>query len=315
MAMPIEDVLRIGTRGSALALWQARYIQGRLTQAHPGLNVELVEIHTRGDQDRESPLAAIGGQGLFTKEIQRALLDRKVDVAVHSLKDLPTAQASGLMLAAVPEREEVADALVSPRYPSLSALPAGATVGTGSLRRQAQLLHVRPDLKVVPVRGNVETRLGKATRGDLDAVILAAAGLRRLGLSRHIQALLGPPDFLPAPGQGALGIECRSDDDRTRGLLSAIDDPGIHRCVEIERAVMAELEAGCLIPLGAWAREEQGRLVLDASVVDPRGLERIRVQRAAPLAETTGLALGIAQALRALGAERLLAAGREAAAT
>jgi hydroxymethylbilane synthase len=314
MANAGEGTLRIGTRGSPLALWQARHVAERLGGAHPGLRVDLVEIRTRGDRDRETPLTAIGGQGLFTKEIQRALLAGDVDVAVHSLKDLPTAGVPGLMLGAVPPREDVADVLVSPRHASLAAMPAGATVGTGSLRRRAQLLHVRPDLNVVGVRGNVETRLGRATGGDLDAVILAAAGLRRLGLAQHLEIPLGPPDFLPAPGQGALGIECRAGDERTRRLLGSLDDPSAHRCVRLERAVMAELEAGCLIPLGCWAREEAGGLAVDASVVDPSGRERVAVhRRGVPTdADAVALATAVVRALRALGADRLLASGREA---
>jgi hydroxymethylbilane synthase len=303
--------LRIGTRGSPLALWQARHVAARLEAAHPGLGVELVQIRTRGDQDRETPLTAIGGQGVFTKEIQRALLAGEVDVAVHSLKDLPTAGVPGLTLGAVPEREDITDALVSPRHGDVGALPPGATVGTGSLRRRAQLLHVRPDLKVVHVRGNVETRLGKATSGELDAVILAAAGLRRLGLDAHIAARLGPPDFLPAPGQGALGIECRLDDAPTRERLSALDDAATHRAVAVERAIMAELEAGCLIPLGCWARAEADGLAVDASVVDPSGRERIAVQRRGSLDGGDSLADAVVRALRALGADRLLAAGRD----
>src|SRR6476620_3489331 len=200
------NAIRIGTRGSRLARWQAEWVARRLLELHPGLRVELVEIKTLGDRDRNSPLAAIGGTGLFTKEIQRALADSAVEIAVHSLKDLPTQGPEGLTLGAVPPREDAADALIAPVHKTLDALPPGATIGTGSLRRRAQLLHLRPDLEVVGVRGNVETRLNRALEGTLDAVVLAEAGLRRLGLERHVTERLGPPRFLPAVGQGALGI-------------------------------------------------------------------------------------------------------------
>ena len=217
-------MIRIGTRGSRLARWQAEWVAGRLRALHPGLHVDLVEIKTQGDRDRNSPLAAIGGLGLFTKEIQRALADSAVEVAVHSLKDLPTRGPAELTLGAVPPREESADALIAPAHRSLDNLPAGARVGTGSLRRRAQLLFLRPDLEVVGVRGNVETRLNKALGGELDGVVLAEAGLRRLGLDGHVTERLGPPEFLPAVGQGALGIECRLDDESTIALLAPMDD-------------------------------------------------------------------------------------------
>src|SRR4051794_36917851 len=205
-ATTTPDRLRIGTRGSPLARWQAAWVAGRLGDLHPGLVVELVEIRTQGDRDRNSPLSAIGGTGLFTKEIHRALLDGTVDLAVHSLKDLPTQGPDGLALAAIPPREEAADALIAPADRRLDALKAGARVGTSSLRRRAQLHWLRPDLVVEELRGNVETRLKRALEGHLDAVILAEAGLRRLGLDRHVTERLGPPRFLPAAGQGALGI-------------------------------------------------------------------------------------------------------------
>ena len=226
-----RDTFRIGTRGSLLARWQAGWVADRLRAFHPGLVVELVEIKTQGDHDRDSPLAAIGGLGLFTKEIQRALIASAVEVAVHSLKDLPTQGPEGLTLGAVPGREDEADALIAPSHWTLEALPDGATVGTGSLRRRAQLLHARPGLNIVGVRGNLETRLNRALRGDLDAVVLAEAGLRRLSLERHVTERLGPPRFLPAVGQGALGIECRGDDATTLALLAPLDDPATHRAV------------------------------------------------------------------------------------
>lgn len=301
--------VRIGTRGSRLARWQADWVADRLRTLHPGLNVELVEIRTRGDQDRSSPLATIaGGTGVFTKEIQRALLDERVEIAVHSLKDLPTIGPAELALGAIPPREAVTDALIAPRHRTLDALPAGATVGTGSLRRQAQLKHARPDLQVVGIRGNVETRLEKAKTGEFDAVVLAEAGLRRLGLDGAITDRLGPPTFLPAVGQGALGIECRRDDDETLALLAPLDDAPTRRAVLAERACLAVLEAGCMLPLGGWGRDlEDGTLALDAVVLDPDGRERLHAARTGPADDPEALGRLVAGALREAGADRLLA--------
>ncbi|WP_152049668.1 hydroxymethylbilane synthase [Tautonia marina] len=309
------SVVRIGTRGSALARWQADWVADRLRAAHPGLRVDLIEIRTRGDRDRNSPLAQIAGgssgTGLFTKEIQRALLDGEVELAVHSLKDLPTRGPDALTLGAIPEREDPADALIAPRHQTLDALPEGATVGTGSLRRQAMLRHARPDLNVVGIRGNVETRLARATSGELDAVVLAASGLHRLGLDGQITDRLGPPRFLPAVGQGALGIECRSDDETTLALLAPLDHPPTRRAVLAERACLAELEGGCMVPLAAWGREVEGDLLaLDVAVFDPDGRERLDAARTGPLDDPEGLGRQVAAELRALGADRLLHAAR-----
>jgi hydroxymethylbilane synthase len=208
----MASAVRIGTRGSPLARWQAEWVAGQLRRHHPDRDVALVEIKTEGDRDQNSPLATNGGIGVFTKEIQRELLEGTIDLAVHSLKDLPTQAPTGLALAVVPPREEPGDALIAPTSRTLEALPEGARVGTGSLRRRAQLLHLRPDLEVVAVRGNVETRLDRVLQGRLDAVVLAEAGLRRLGLDRHVTQRLAPPAVLPAVAQGALGLECRADD-------------------------------------------------------------------------------------------------------
>ena len=307
MPAPSRTTIRIGTRGSALARWQAEWVAGRLRQAHSWLTVELVEIKTQGDRDQNSPLAAIGGAGVFTKEIQRALADGTVDVAVHSLKDLPTQGPSGLTLGAVPEREDVADALIAPAHRTLDGLPPGASVGTGSLRRRAMLLHARPDLDVVSIRGNVETRLNKALSGALDAVVLAEAGLRRLGLERHVTDLLRAPAFLPAVGQGALGIECREADAETMALLAPMDDPESRRAVLAERRVLAELEGGCMIPLAALGRDTlDGRLALDAAVYDPDGAEKVAASAEGPLDDPDGLGRAVAALLRERGAEPLL---------
>jgi hydroxymethylbilane synthase len=299
--------IRIGTRGSHLARWQSEWVSARLRELHPGLEVELVEIKTQGDRDRNSPLAAIGGLGLFTKEIQRALLDSTVEIAVHSLKDLPTQGPEELTLGAVPPREDAADALIAPVHRTLDALPTGASVGTGSLRRRAQLLHARPDLKVVGIRGNVATRLNQALNGTLDGVILAEAGLRRLGLEGHVTQRLGPPLFLPAVGQGALGIECRASDAATRALLAPLDDPGTRRAVLAERRTLAELEGGCMIPLAAWGRDTaDGLMALDAAVFDPDGLECLLASATGPRDDPDGLGRQVAQELRSQGADRLL---------
>jgi hydroxymethylbilane synthase len=300
------DLVRIGTRGSRLARWQAEWVAARLHEQYPELSVEIVEIKTQGDRDRNSPLSQIGGQGLFTKEIQRALAESQVDVAVHSLKDLPTTGPEGLVLAAVPAREDVADALIAPRYRTLEALPPGAPVGTGSLRRRAQLLYRRPDLKVVPIRGNVETRLQQALEGPLEAVVLATAGLFRLGLGHHVTQRLGPPDFLPAVGQGALGVECRSDDPITRSFVESLDDPTTHATIRAERSLLAELEGGCMVPLSAWARRDSAGLELEATLFDPDGRERVAASRRGPIDGPEALGLQIARDLRDRGADRIL---------
>jgi len=306
------DRIRIGTRGSRLARWQAEWVAAALRERRPGLEVELVEIKTQGDRDRNSPLAAIGGTGLFTKEIQRALLDGSADVAVHSLKDLPTQGPEELTLGAVPGREDVADALIAPAHRTLEALPAGARVGTGSLRRRAQILHARPDLAVSPVRGNVETRLNLALGGELDAVVLAWAGLHRLGLHDRVTQRLEPPAVLPAVGQGALGIECRRDDAPTRALLALLDDPDAHRAVVAERAALAELEGGCMIPMAAWGRPsaDGSRLLLDAAVFDPDGRTRVAAGLDAAPDDADALGRRVAQALRDQGAVAILDAFR-----
>lgn len=302
--------IRIGTRGSRLARWQAEWVASALRDVAPGLDVVLVEIKTHGDRDRNSPLAAIGGTGLFTKEIQRALADGAVDVAVHSLKDLPTQGPDSLILGAVPGREDVADALIAPEHRRLESLPAGARVGTGSLRRRAQLLHARPDLEVEAVRGNVETRMNLALDGKLDAVVLAWAGLHRLGLHDRVTQRLEPPAILPAVGQGALGIECRADDAPTRAILARLDDVETHAAVRAERRALAELEGGCMIPMAAWGRAADGRLILDAAVFEPDGRSRIAASLDGDLDDPDALGRRVAQALRDQGADAILDAFR-----
>jgi hydroxymethylbilane synthase len=309
-------IIRIGTRGSRLARWQSEWVAERLRRLHPGLEVNLVEIKTQGDRDRNSPLAAIGGVGLFTKEIQRAIADRSVDAAVHSLKDLPTQSPPELVLAAVPPREDVADALIAPGHQTLENLPSGARVGTSSPRRRAQLLYMRPDLKIVALRGNVETRLKQALERRIEAVVLAWAGLQRLGLEGSITERLGPPEFLPAVGQGALGIECRRDDVSLRALLAPLDDSAAHRAVRAERAALASLEGGCTLPMAAWARtggDDQTAagsptrmLTLTAAMFDPDGRDRIAVSLSGPRDEPEALGRRVAESLRDQGALQLM---------
>jgi hydroxymethylbilane synthase len=300
------SVLRIGTRASRLARWQSEWVAARLREAHEGLEVELVEIRTAGDRDRNSPLSVIGGSGLFTKEIQRALAEGVVDLAVHSLKDLPTAQSEGLTLGAVPARESVADALISPRYRTLEGLPASARVGTSSLRRRAQLLHIRPDLVVENLRGNVETRLKAAHSGDLDAVVLAEAGLARLGLAHEITERLVPPRFFPAVGQGALGVECRAADAATRGRLAVLNDASSRAEVVAERSLLAELEGGCVVPIAAWARLTPAGLALDGVVLCEDGKERLHAWGLGLVEDPAALGRSVAANLMSRGAWRLL---------
>jgi hydroxymethylbilane synthase len=259
---------------------------------------------------KTGPLGQIGGQGLFTKEIQRALLAGEVDLAVHSLKDLPTTDVEGLALAAVPEREGVCDVIVSSRAKSLLDLPVGCRVGTGSLRRRAQLLHHRPDLTLLEIRGNLDTRLRKLDEGQYDAIILAEAGLRRLGMSDRIAAVLQPEVMLPAVGQGALGIETRQDDAELRATLLPLNHAVTQAAVIAERALLATLRAGCLAPVGAWGRMQGETLVLDAVVVSPDGKTRLAVHEAGPIAAASMLGRRAGDALLAQGATAVIAAAR-----
>lgn len=291
---------RIGTRASPLARWQAQWVADQL--AARGHAVELVPISTQGDVDRSSPIGDIGTTGVFTKELQRALLDGRIDLAVHSLKDLPTEAVAGIVLAAVPPRESPFDVLVSRSGASLDELSASAKIGTGSLRRQAQLLHLRPDLQVLPIRGNVETRLRKVADGEVDALVLAEAGLKRLGLADRITERLQPPRLLPAIGQGALGIETRESGE-FREVAAALDDPATHAAVVAERAFLAAMQGGCLAPLAAWGRlEAANRLVLDGVALSPDGRQRIADKAESALTDAVALGEQVAQSLLKKGA-------------
>jgi hydroxymethylbilane synthase len=298
--------LRIGTRGSRLALWQANHVADLLRPHVSGRPIELVEIQTAGDQVRDVPLAVIGGQGAFTKEIQRAVLVNTVDVAVHSLKDLPTFPVEGLLLAAVPLRGPTGDVFVSRRHRAFDQLPSGAVLATSSLRRRAQALHRRPDLRIIDIRGNVETRLRKLDEQALDGLILAQAGLERLGLADAITETLDPSWMLPAVGQGALGLECRADDQTTRFLLQQINEGPTRQAVLAERAFLRALQGGCQVPIGAAARVTGDTLVLRGAVLPPDGSQRIEgtIQGGIKDAEIIGQSL--ATELLAKGAGRLL---------
>jgi hydroxymethylbilane synthase len=301
--------LRIGTRGSPLALWQARHVARLLGPLAAPRPVELVEVETAGDRVRDLALTQIGGDGVFTKEIQRALLARTVDIAVHSLKDLPTTFVADLTLAAVPVRGPSGDVFVSQKHKRFDELPPGAVVGTSSLRRRAQALHRRPDLRLVNLRGNVETRLRKLAEQGLDAIILAQAGLERLGLGSAITEVLDPAWMLPAVGQGALGLECRADDATTRSLLGPLDDLPTRRAVLAERALLRGLGGGCLVPIGASAAVHGEELTLCGAVLSPDGTQRVTAEATGPASEPEALGQQIAEALLAQGARALLARG------
>lgn len=308
--------LRVGTRGSALALWQTDFVIERLRALHPGLAVERVVIRTTGDRIVDRPLAVLGDKGLFTRELEHALRARRIDLAVHSLKDLPTAMPPGLGLGAVLERADARDALLCPAGHTLATLPAGARLGTSSPRRRAQLLALRADLDVVDLRGNVPTRIAKLERGQLDAAIMAHAGLLRLGRLDHVTEILSPEKLLPAVGQGALAIQVRADDAALAALLAPLDHLATRLATSAERAVLAELEGGCQIPLGALGSMHEGMLSLTALVADLDGQTVIRQSLADRVAEEpSACALGrrLAAKLCASGADALLGRLRAAA--
>jgi hydroxymethylbilane synthase len=299
-------VLRIGSRGSALARWQSEHTAALLRERHPGLVVEIVIITTTGDRILDAPLARVGGKGLFTKEIEEAMLDDRVDLAVHSLKDLPTTLPRGLALGAVLSRHDPSDALISARGESFRDLPHGARIGTSSLRRRAQLLHVRPDLSVESIRGNVPTRLKRAAPGDMDAVVLACAGVERLGLGARITEILSADLLLPAPGQGAIGIEIREGDTRLRGLLAGREDPDTRSAVDAERAFLRALGGGCQVPVGALALSAGDRLRLDGMVADPDGVRLLRGRREGRASDAEAIGEGLAHELIGQGAAAIL---------
>src|SRR5262245_31107335 len=298
--------LRIGTRGSALALWQANHVAEQLRTASPGRPVDLVIIQTQGDQIQNRPLSQIGGDGLFTKAIQDALRDGRADLAVHSLKDLPTVAVPGLVLAAVPPRGSTRDAFLSHKHSGFDALPQNARVATGSQRRRAMIRHRRPDLQLVDIRGNVETRLRKLRDLDLDGLILAEAGLVRLGLAEAITELFDSSWMLPAVGQGALGLECREDDMETRSLVSSLDHWPSRQAVAAERAFLLALGGGCQVPIGAAGTIAGDSLSLRGVVLAPDGAGRISGEIDGPARQPEALGNALAKRLMDDGARTLL---------
>jgi len=301
------STLRIATRKSALALWQAEHVAALLRAAHPGLAVELVPMSTRGDEILDQPLATIGGKGLFLKELEVAMLEGRADLAVHSLKDVPAELEAGFVLPAMLPRADAADAFVSNEWPDLAALPHGARVGTSSLRRQAQLRALRPDLVLLDLRGNVGTRLGKLDTGHYDAIVLACAGLERLGLAARIRSRLAAPDWLPAPGQAAIAIEARNDNPAVLALLSALDDADTRLTVSAERAMNHALGGSCTVPVGAWCVLGEHGLHLRGLVGDAASGRVLRAEASGPSDQALALGRKVATALLEQGAGNFLA--------
>jgi hydroxymethylbilane synthase len=300
------DSLRIATRKSPLALWQAEHVRARLQQAHPGLGVELVTMSTQGDRVLDSPLAKIGGKGLFVKELEQRMLAGDADIAVHSMKDVPADLPDGLEIGAILAREDPQDAFVSNRYASIDALPQGARVGTSSLRRQCQLRARRPDLEILDLRGNVGTRLGKLDAGDYDAIVLACAGLKRLGMAGRIAAVLAPEQMLPAVAQGVIGIECRSNDVWVAGLIDVLNDAETATRTLAERAMNARLAGGCQAPVAGFSELVEGVLELRGLVGRPDGSDIIHGAISGPAADAVALGRELAEDLLARGADVIL---------
>jgi hydroxymethylbilane synthase len=303
----MPKLLLIATRKSPLALWQADYVANQLKAAHPRLQIDIIKISTQGDKILDAPLAKIGGKGLFVKELEQHLLEGEADIAVHSMKDVPVELPDGLHLPVICPREDPRDAFVSNRYGSLMELPQGAVVGTSSLRRQCQIRALRPDLQLVDLRGNVNTRLRKLDDGEYMAVILAAAGLIRLGWAARITEYLAPEISLPAIGQGAVGIECRSNDPRVNALIAPLHDATTALRVRAERAMNLRLQGGCQVPIAGYAEIEHGVLLLRGLVGKPDGTEIIRSEIAGPPANAEELGTVLAEDLLARGAGQILA--------
>jgi hydroxymethylbilane synthase len=305
--------LRIGTRGSALALWQANHVANLLTRLH-AIDTEIVHIRTSGDRLQSASIAQVnaaiaaesGSKGIFIKELEEALLAHAVDLAVHSMKDVPTEIPGGLQFSAITKREDPRDCLISSKGRTLNTLPPGARVGTSSLRRQAQLRHHRQDLQPVDLRGNVDTRLKKLDANEFDAIVLAMAGVNRLGIATRVTQVLKADVMLPAVGQGALGIETRAEDARTSEMVAALDDPETRACIAAERALLHELQGGCQVPLGAWARVAGGELLLDAAVFSVDGKEFVRGEERGSPADAAGAGKRLGKRLIESGADRLL---------
>jgi len=302
----LDKIIRIATRQSPLALWQAQYVQTQLMRCHPGLQVELVPMVTKGDIILDTPLAKVGGKGLFVKELELAMLDGRADIAVHSMKDVPVDFPEGLGLVTICEREDPRDAFVSNHFANLAALPEGSVVGTSSLRRQCQLREQRPDLVIRDLRGNVGTRLAKLDNGDYDAIILAVAGLKRLNLDDRIRVALSPEECLPAVGQGAVGIECRLDDSETRALLAPLAHRETTLRVQAERAMNMRLEGGCQVPIGSYAELNGDEIWLRALVGSPDGSQMVRGERRGSAVNAESMGIDLAEELLANGAREIL---------
>lgn len=305
--MTVLKTLKIATRQSPLALWQANFVKDQLEKFHPTLSVELVPMVTKGDVILDSPLAKIGGKGLFVKELENALLEKCADIAVHSMKDVPMEFPEGLGLSVICQREDPRDAFVSNTYRSLDELPQGAIVGTSSLRRQCQLKQLRPDLDIRSLRGNVGTRLSKLDNGEYDAIILASAGLIRLGLAERIASFIEVEQSLPAAGQGAVGIECRIDDEEVKALLAPLANATTTTCVLAERAMNTRLQGGCQVPIGGYAIEQNGEIFLRALVGETDGSAIIRAEGKSTAENAEALGVTIAEQLLAQGADKILA--------
>ncbi len=303
----MSRTLRIATRQSLLALWQAEFVKARLEALHSDLNVELVTMVTKGDKILDTPLAKIGGKGLFVKELENAMLEGRADIAVHSMKDVPMEFPEGLGLAVICERENPTDAFVSNTYEHLDSLPAGAVVGTSSLRREVQLRERRPDLEIKSLRGNVQTRLGKLDAGEYDAIILASAGLIRLELEERIRYRIPAEESLPAGGQGAVGIECRMDDEATLALLAPLNHATTATRVLAERALNRRLEGGCQVPIGCYAELEGDQVWLRGLVGRPDGTKVLRDEIRGPATDAEALGIQLADRLLAAGADTILA--------
>ncbi len=302
--MPSE--LKIGTRGSQLALFQANWVKDRLSETHPGLHVTLIKIKTTGDKIQDVPLAKIGGKGLFVKEIEESLLQKKIDLAVHSIKDVPTEFPPGLHLSVITKREDPRDVFISNEGKTLKELPQGAKIGTSSLRRQAQLLHFRSDLELIPLRGNLDTRLKKLKTMNLDGIVLALAGVRRLGLEARVTEIISPDISLPAIGQGALGIETRMDDKEVEGQIRFLNDRDSSVAVTAERAFLKKLEGGCQVPLAAYARPAGKTLHVEGLVGSTDGRKLIRHQVEGPAENAEALGVALAEILLSRGAKEIL---------
>ncbi len=306
MADTFSKTITIGTRGSPLALWQAHWIKSQLESAHEDLTVDLVKIKTSGDKIQDVPLAKIGGKGLFTKEIEESMLRYETDIAVHSMKDVPVQFPPSLTLSVVTEREDPRDALIARNGFKLDTLPKGARVGTGSFRRTTQLLHYRPDLEVVPMRGNVQTRLDKLESEGLDAIILAAAGLIRLGMADHITEYIEPEIMLPGGGQGAVGIESRKEDIRVMNRIFPLDHEESHMAIEAERSFLTRLEGGCQVPIGVYATIDGGNLSLRGLVGSLDGKQVLKAEQTGSAEDPRAIGFQLAGELLEMGADKIL---------